>query len=96
VPVTDIPAVWLPSPVRATVCGLFEELSWIEIVPVRVPAAVGSNITWIVQVAPAPKLVPQLLVSLKSPEVEIALTARAAVPVLETVTDCAALFVETF
>jgi hypothetical protein len=96
VPVTDIAAVSLPSPVRVTFCGLFAELFWIVRVPVRVPAAVGSKITWMAQVTPIPELVPQLLDSLKSPEAEIAFRARTVVPVFETVTDCAALLVETF
>ena len=36
-------------------------------VPVRVPVDFGKNLTEIVQLAPAAKLVPQLLVSSKAP-----------------------------
>jgi hypothetical protein len=49
-----------------------------------------------VHVALAATLDPQLLDSLKSPAAEIPFTASAALPVLETVTACVALLVDTF
>jgi hypothetical protein len=51
-----------PVPVKLTVCGLPLALSAIVTAPVRVPTVLGVNVTLIVQVPPAPKLVPQLLV----------------------------------
>lgn len=55
-------------------------------VPVRVPAAVGVKVREIVQLAPAATLVPQVLVSAKSPDAEIDVMASAAVPELVSVT----------
>jgi len=49
-------------PLRLTVCGLPAAPSMMEMVAVRVPAAVGVNTTLIAQLAPAPTLDPQLLV----------------------------------
>jgi hypothetical protein len=60
-----------PVPVSATVCGLSIEVSLTLSVPVLVPAAVGANLTLIVQVAPAKTLAAQLLVWLKSPLAKI-------------------------
>lgn len=62
-------------------------------VPVRLPAAVGVKIIEIVQLAPTATLVPQLVVSEKSPDAAIELSASAAVPELVSVTACAALVV---
>ena len=59
--------------------------------PVRVPAAVGVNVTLTVQDAPAAMLLPQVLVWLKSPVIAIVVTGAAAVPLLVTVTAWAAL-----
>ena len=64
-------------------------------VPVRVPEAVGVNVILTVQLAPTATEPPQVLVSAKSPEAEILEMVRAALPVLETVTVCAALVVPT-
>jgi hypothetical protein len=52
----------VPVPVRLAVCGLPAALSVTVIVPVRVPAAVGVNVTLIVQFALAAREVPQVLV----------------------------------
>ena len=41
----SVTAAWPPIPVSATVRGLPAELSVIVIVPVRVPGAVGVNVT---------------------------------------------------
>src|SRR5258705_11485587 len=52
----------VPVPVRLTICGLPVASSVIVMVPVRVPVAVGVNVTLIVQLAPAATEVPQVLV----------------------------------
>ena len=57
----------IPVPVRLAVCGLFVALSVTVRVPVRVPPAVGVNVTLMVQVSPAATLAPQLFVCPKSP-----------------------------
>jgi hypothetical protein len=51
-----------PVPDRDTVCGLFVPLSLIERVPVRGPIWVGVKVTLIVQLFPAAKVLPQVLV----------------------------------
>ena len=83
----------VPVPVSDTVCGLPLALSATESEPVRVPVAVGLKVTLIVQLAPAATLVPQVLVSEKSPVVEMLVMLRVAVPVLVSVTVSAALLV---
>jgi hypothetical protein len=50
-------------PVRLTVCGAFPESSFTESVPVRVPEAVGVNVTKILHKPCAPRMVPQVLVA---------------------------------
>ena len=58
----DSPAAGaIPLPTRATVCGLPLALSVTDRAPVRVPAAVGLKLTLILQLVPAFKLPPQLL-----------------------------------
>jgi hypothetical protein len=57
----------VPTPVRITVCGLLEALSLMTMDDLRGPAAVGANVTWIVQNDPEFRLLPQLLLSPKSP-----------------------------
>jgi len=52
----------VPVPESATAWGLFFALSVIESVPVRVPVAVGVNVTLIVQLAPTATDVPQVFV----------------------------------
>lgn len=89
----------LPVPVRATVCGEFVALSATETVPVRVPTAVGLNVTDMVQLALLPpSVVPQGVVPLptaaKFPVVVIA-SEVLAVPVFFTVTVLPALVVPT-
>jgi len=51
-----------PVPLNETFCGLPAALSVTDSVPVRLPVPVGVNVTLIVQLAPAPRLIPQLLV----------------------------------
>jgi|SRR5579863_7500773 len=55
-------AVVIPFPVKLTVCGLFEAPSVKVSVPLLVPPTVGVNVTPTVQLAPAPRLEPQVLV----------------------------------
>jgi hypothetical protein len=88
----------VPVPVRLTDCWLlatFPALSVIVTEAVRVPDAVGVNVTLTVQLAPADTLVPQLFVSEKSalstPVIAIEATARAAPPLFVNITGCAAL-----
>ena len=84
----------VPVPVRLTVCGLPEALSVMLKVPVRVPDAVGVNVTLIVQLAPAATEPPHVSVSAKSALAAILpVIVRAALPVLDSVTVCAALVV---
>ena len=52
----------IPLPTRATVCGLPLALSVTDRVPLRVFVPVGVKLTLILQLAPVPKLAPQLLV----------------------------------
>jgi hypothetical protein len=84
-----------PLPLKATVCGDPAALSVIVSEPLRVPVAVGVNVTAIMQFAPAATDVPQVFVSAKSPEAAIELIVRAACPLLVSVTICAALAAPT-
>jgi hypothetical protein len=69
-------------------------LALIVIWPVRLPVAVGVNVTWIVQLPPAATVVFwQLSVSLKSPLIAIAVGVRATLPVFVRVTVCVLLAV---
>lgn len=62
--------------------------------PVRLPVAVGVNVTWMEQFAPAANGVfTQLSVSLKSPLIAIADGVRAMLPVFVRFTVCAPLAV---
>jgi hypothetical protein len=51
-----------PVPLSAMACGLLGALSETLMLPVRVPPAVGLNVTLIVQFAPALTLPPQELI----------------------------------
>ena len=55
-------AAAIPLPLRATVCGLPLALSVTDRVPLRVPVAVGLKLTLILQLVPAFRFPPQLLV----------------------------------
>ena len=65
-------------------------------VPVRVPPAVGVKVTLTVQLAPAARLLPQLLLCEKSPLVVMELNVTAPAVSLVAVTVLAALLVPTF
>jgi hypothetical protein len=72
-----------------TNCGLTGPLFEIEMVAPLTPVPLGVNVTDMVQLVPAERLVPQLFVCAKSlplaPVSEIELSNKAAVPVFETV-----------
>ena len=75
-----------PVPVRLTVWVVGLTLSVIVKVPVRDPAAVGVNVTLMVQLALAATLEPQVLVWEKSPLAVALEMTRVALPVLLSVT----------
>ena len=62
---------------------------------VRVPVCVDVNVTAMLQLAPAARLLPQPFVCAKSPLAAMLLMVRGAPPLLVNVTDCAALVVPT-
>lgn len=78
----------VPTPVRATVCGLFGASSTTLSLPVCVPALVGVKTTLIVQLALAPRLEGQLFVWLYGPVVVMLVIEIAIVPVLVSVAAC--------
>jgi hypothetical protein len=89
-----------PVPVRLTDCGLPEALSVIVKLAERLPAAVGVNVTLIVQVAPAATLeVVQVLVWAKSgplePVMATPVMVSAALPLFVTVIPWLVLVVPT-
>ena len=79
----------MPLPVRPTVSGLLLALLVTVREPVRVPPAVGVNLTVTVH-EPLTAMLVQLLVWLKSPVTETPETVAALVPELVTVTVCVA------
>jgi hypothetical protein len=90
----------MPLPVRVAVCGLPLALSVTVKVAVRVPPAVGLNVTLMVQLELAASELPQLLDWAKSPLL-VPVTAMlemlsAAPPEFVSVTGWAALAVPTF
>jgi hypothetical protein len=110
-----VPRVWLPKfrllavrltagvppvPVRFTVWGLPARLSAMLTAAVRVPVAVGVNVTLIVQLPPTASEPLHVVVSAKSPTLApirlMRVIVKLAVPVLVTVTLCTALVVPTF
>jgi hypothetical protein len=76
----------IPVPLNATIWGELVALSVMVTVPVRLPAAVGVNVTEMVQFAPAATLVPQVWVCAKSPDIAIEVTVKAVVPEFVSVT----------
>lgn len=83
-----------PVPLSETVCGLPAALSKMVIEPVRLPPAAGVKMTLIVQFAPAPIGVAQVLVWEKSP-LDETVTYNPACPEFVTVIVCAPLGVPT-
>src|ERR1039458_9363873 len=88
-----------PMPLRATACGLPTVLSVIRIAALLGPNWPGVTLTLMTQLAPAARLDPQLLVSLKSatlvPASATPLMRTGTLPVLVTVSDCTAERVPT-
>jgi hypothetical protein len=104
-PLGEAPAIGIPTPdpLSAAVCVEPEtllELSVIVSVALRLPGAVGVNVTETVQFAPAAKLLPQALVSAKSPGLVPVIATPAIVsdpvPELVKVTVCALAVTPTF
>jgi hypothetical protein len=88
--------LYLPVPVRLDVCGLLLALSLTLNCPVLVPVACGVNLTLIVHLLLAGRLVAQVVVdTAKSPVVEIAMLVRAIVWLLVSVNVFAELVVPT-
>jgi hypothetical protein len=87
----------VPSPVRPTFCGLPAALSVMLRVAVRVPLAVGLNLTLMLQLAPAANELPQVWVCAKSPAlgptIAMAVIVTLVVPVFLSATTLAALVV---
>jgi hypothetical protein len=83
----------LPS--KVTVCGLPAALSVMVTAPVRVPVAVGVNVTLIVQLPPTATKLPQVFVCPKSPLAAILEMLSDEIPMFVNVTVSAALVVPT-
>lgn len=81
----------MPVPVSVTVWGVPLALSATDNCPVLFPLALGLNVTLIAQLAPPPKLAPQLFDWLKSPLAVMLLMLSVALPEFVSVTDCGAL-----
>jgi hypothetical protein len=90
-----LPAI--PVPLRDTDCGLPAALSEMLSTAVRVPDAVGLNVTLMLQLAPAAKEVPHVSVWAKSPGsvplMAIPMMVRLLMPTLVKVTVCGELVV---
>lgn len=84
-------------PVNVTVCGLPVALSVNVIAPVRVPAAVGLNEIWKVQLDESTAMLGHCAVvaPAKSPVVTMLVKVTFTLPLFETVTVCVALVVPT-
>jgi hypothetical protein len=91
---TKLTAGATPVPLKGTLNWLPEILSVIVNSPLRVPVAVGVKVTAMVQFAPGVKLVTQVLLCAKSP-VTAMLGVKTELPLLVTLTLCAALVVPT-
>lgn len=83
------------KPERETIWGLSVALSAMTSVPVLLPAAVGVNVTLMVQLPPPATLGRQLLLAAKSLLALIPKIASVPLPVVLSVIDCAALGVPT-
>jgi hypothetical protein len=86
----------LPVPVRLDVCGLLLALSLTLNIPLRIPVWVGVNVTLIVHLLFAAKLVEQVFAATaKSPVVEITMLLRLTVWLLVSVNVLGKLVVPT-
>ena len=88
-----------PVPLSAILCGELLALSVMVMAAVNAPAVVGAKWPWMVQLAPAARLVPQLLAKTNEvafvPATAMLVIDKAAVPVLVSVTNCELLEVAT-
>src|SRR5207249_2971720 len=75
----------VPVPLNPAVCGVPPASSLTLSVPVCRPVTVGVNVTLMAQLAPAAKVLPQLLLWAKSPLAVILVTVRGVVPQLVSV-----------
>jgi len=82
-------------PVRLIFCGLSAALSVMLIVPVKRPGIVGVKVTLMVQLAPAARLLPQLLVWKKFKLATMLVMVNAALPLFVSVTGSGRLVVPT-
>ncbi len=95
-PLADSVTAELPVPLRLTFCGLFEALSVKVSVPLAAPVAVGVKVTPTAQLAPAARLVPQVLLEIaKGPLIPTLEMVRAVFWRLVRVTVTAALVLPT-
>ena len=90
-----------PVPVRATEWGEPEAESVIASEALRAPAAAGAKVTDTVQLLPAARLLVQVFALIANSLAFVPVTAmllidKAALPVFDSVTVCAALVVPTF
>jgi len=85
----------VPSPESETICGLSVALSTMTSVPALPPAALGVNVTVMVQFAPPATLLPQLLLARKSLLALIEEMASVPPPLVVSVTDCPELLLPT-
>jgi hypothetical protein len=81
--------------VRATVCGLPVALSLTVMEPVRLPEAVGANVTVITQLAPVVRVAPQVLVCEKFVLATMLVICSTAVPELVRVASSVSLIEPT-
>lgn len=84
-----------PVPVNKTLWGLPAASSVMVMVPVRVPVVVGLKVTVKTQVAPAARLLLQLLVWAKSPAVAMLVMLNGPLPVFFRAAGWAGLVVPT-
>ena len=81
-------------------CGELVALSVMVMAAVRAPVTVGAKCPWMMQLAPAARLVPQLFANMNDgafvPVTPMLLIVSVAVLALVIVTDCDALDVPTF
>ena len=89
------PELFEPTPVSATIWGLFCALSSIVRVPLRTPEAAGVNVIVTVQLELGSRVAEQPLTCEKSPVMFMVLMLRVVLPVLVNVTVWAALDVPT-
>lgn len=91
------PAVPTPVPLRVIDCGLPMALSLINTLAPRLPAALGVNVTLMLQLPPGTTEPLQVLVAVKSAPITLTpLTVNDVLPVLVSITDWAELVVPRF